>query len=136
MASIGKAMTPFLAAAAVVALVMAATLWTPPERAISPVSAQTSTVTPTPTPPAKTPVAEALQPLGNKLVRVFHFDNATKNWLWYDPEVPGYGGLTEMETGKPYWIKVTETVRQVQLNGRPRDLTCKADGNCWNLEGW
>lgn len=134
MASIGKAMTPFLAAAAVVALVMAATLWTPPERAVSPVSAQTSTATPTPTPPAKTPVAEAFQPLGNKLVRVFHFDNATKNWLWYDPDVPSESTLTAMELGKSYWILVTETV-EFELNGRTRRLTC-ANSNCWNLFPW
>ena len=134
MASIGKAMAPFLAAAAIVALVAAAALWTPPEMTVSPVAAQTSTPTPTATPPAKTPVAEAFRPLGNKLVRVWYFNNATKKWLWYDPEVPGYGGLTEMELGKSYWIKVTETV-EFELHGNTRKLTCR-DGDCWNQFAW
>lgn len=138
MASIGKAMAPFLAAAVVVALVMGVALWTPPDTAVSPVAAQTDgAATPTPTPPPNTPVAEAFRPLDGKLVRVFHFDNANKNWLWYDPEVPNESSLAQMETGKSYWIRVTETVREVQLNGRPRDLTCNAARtNCWNLLGW
>ncbi len=134
MASIGKAMAPFLAAAAIVALVATAALWTPPETVVSPVAAQTSTPTPTPTPPAKTPVAQAFQPLGNKLVRVFYFQNSTKSWLWYDPATPDVSTLAEMELGKSYWILVTETV-SFELHGRTRKLTC-ANGNCWNLFPW
>ena len=134
MASIGKAMAPFLAAAAIVALVMAAALWTPPEMTVSPVAAQTSTPTPTPAPPAKTPVAQAFQPLGNKLVRVFYFQNSTKSWLWYDPATPDVSTLAEMELGKSYWILVTETV-SFELHGRTRKLTC-ANNSCWNLFPW
>ena len=134
MASIGKAMAPFLAAAAIVALVATAALGTPPEMTVSPVAAQTSTPTPTPAPPAKTPVAQAFQPLGNKLVRVFYFQNSTKSWLWYDPATPDVSTLAEMELGKSYWILVTETV-SFELHGHTRKLTC-ANGNCWNLFPW
>ena len=134
MASIGKAMAPFLAAAAIVALVATAALWTPPEMTVSPVAAQTSTPAPTPAPPAKTPVAQAFQPLGNKLVRVFYFQNSTKSWLWYDPATPDVSTLAEMELGKSYWILVTETV-SFELHGRTRKLTC-ANNSCWNLFPW
>ena len=138
MASIGKAMAPFLAAAAIVALVATAALWTPPETPVSPspVAAQSNTPTPVPTatPPAKTPVAQAFQPLGNKLVRVFYFQNSTKSWLWYDPATPDVSTLAEMELGKSYWILVTETV-SFELHGHTRKLTC-ANGNCWNLFPW
>ena len=134
MASIGKAMAPFLAAAAIVALVVTAALGTPPEMTVSPVAAQTSTPTPTPAPPAKTPVAQAFQPLGNKLVRVFYFQNSTKSWLWYDPATPDVSTLAEMELGQSYWILVTETV-SFELHGRTRKLTC-ANNSCWNLFPW
>ena len=37
--------------------------------------------------PQRAPVAvlEGLEPLGEKLVRVFRFNNATKTWEFYDP---------------------------------------------------
>ncbi len=81
-----------------------------------------------------TPIREALQPLGNKFVRAFHFDNTTKSWLFYDPREPVHSNLETLETNKPYYIKVSESVK-VTLNGRERNLTC-ANGDCWNQIGW
>lgn len=83
---------------------------------------------------ASMPVREAVQPLGNKFVRAFHFDNTSKSWLFYDPREPVHSNLNTIETRKSYWIRVTESVK-VTLNNRERNLTC-VDGNCWNLIGW
>ena len=38
-------------------------------------------------PGVPTPVAKALEELGDRLVRVFHFDNDLKRWAFYDPEL-------------------------------------------------
>ena len=81
-----------------------------------------------------TPIREALQPLGNKFVRAFHFDNATKSWLFYDPLVPVHSNLKTLETKKAYYIKVSESVK-VTLNGREHNLTC-LNGDCWNVIVW
>lgn len=135
MSIIGKVMGPLLAAGAAFSIAVVAAmgiavgtlLWTPPQTAEAAVAVQEAATS--------MPVADAFKPLGNKLVRVFHFDNTAKEWVWYDPEVPGLGGLTTMESGKSYWILVSETVEGVVLNGRSRRLTCVND-NCWNIEGW
>lgn len=90
--------------------------------------------------PGATP-AQALGPLGARLERAFHFDNATKNWSFYDPR-PEFasantmGGLTE---GQVYWLKVTQNTTAV-LNGQERVLSCVNEGtpqeDCWNLVVW
>ena len=83
---------------------------------------------------ASTPIAQGLQPLGNKFVSAFHFDNTTKTWKFYYPVAPAQSTLTTLEVNKSYWIRVTENVK-VTLNGRERNLTC-AKGSCWNTVGW
>ena len=82
------------------------------------------------------PPAIALEPIGDNLVRVFKFDNATKTWAFYDPreEFAQANTLTEVTPGEVYWIKVTETTT-VSINGRPVSLTC-AQGYCWNQVVW
>ena len=80
--------------------------------------------------------AVALKPLGDKLVRVFKFDNATKTWSFYDPreEFTEINTLSGLVSGEAYWVKVTETTTAI-LNGRVVSLTC-ARGNCWNHVVW
>lgn len=83
---------------------------------------------------AATPAAAALADLGGRLRRVFHFDNATKEWTFYDPEVAAVSTLDNLVAGESYWVLVGETA-EVILNGKSRQLTC-AGGNCWNLVVW
>lgn len=157
MSIIGKVMAPLFAAGAVIGIAAGAILWSPPEPVAAAAAAQQqeeqpqpsaktqqqqATPTPTPLPPAKTPVAEGIRPLGNKFVRAFHFDNAKKIWLWYDPEAPAQSTLTEFRTGRPYYILVTENTTLVSPSrpaDKPHNLTCKGSGatrNCWNTIAW
>ena len=84
-----------------------------------------------------TAVADALAPLGESLVRVFHFNNTSKVWTFYDPrpEFDGLNTLSELANGQPYWVLVSEGQENVVLNGQTRNLTCSG-GDCWNLEVW
>ena len=77
-------------------------------------------------------VAEAVEPLGDNLDVVWHFNNDTKEWTFYD----GMEGsnLTHMITGETYLLQVKATV-EVILNRDTRNLTC-ANGNCWNQIVW
>ncbi|HEU0022809.1 MAG TPA: hypothetical protein VFR55_14230, partial [Dehalococcoidia bacterium] len=88
-----------------------------------------------------TPVREAIEPLGDALERVFHFENDTKEWSFFDPR-PAFSdanNLAEIREGQVYWIKVTRGLT-VALNGRQRDLTCANEGSaqpdCWNVVAW
>jgi hypothetical protein len=70
-------------------------------------TAASATPEPAPPPRAVSPVG-ALTPLGENLLRVFHFDNATKEWAFYDPR-PDFASantLTELVEGQAYWIEV------------------------------
>ena len=86
------------------------------------------------TPGAPTPVAEALEDLGDRLVRVFQFNNDTKRWTFYDPELGELNTLSFMVVGETYLVLVGETT-EVVLNGKMRNLTCLG-GNCWNQIVW
>ena len=157
MSIIGKVMAPLFAAGAVIGIAAGVILWSPPEPVAAAATAlqqeaqpqppaktqQQSTPTPTPTPQPKTPVADGIRPLGDKFVRAFHFDNATKNWLWYDPEAPAQSTLKEFLLGRPYYILVTENTTLVSPSrpseDDPHNLTCKGSGaarNCWNTINW
>ena len=52
----------------------------------------------------------ALSEVGDNLVRIFHFNNSSKVWTFYDPrpEFEGLNTLTELAAGQPYWILVSE----------------------------
>ena len=81
------------------------------------------------------PVAEALEGLGDKLLRVFHFNNDSKVWTFYDPELAEDENTQHvMITGETYLVLVRETVGAI-LNGQTRQLTCH-QGNCWNQIIW
>ena len=88
--------------------------------------------------PQKAPVAivEGLEPLGEKLVRVFRFNNATKTWEFYDPrpEFAEANTISQMFGGNVYWLNITEDVEAV-LGGKTRRLTC-IEGDCWNQIVW
>ncbi len=78
------------------------------------------------------PVAEALEPLGDNLDSIWHFNNDSKVWSFYD----GLDGsdLVNVITGETYLIQVKAT-QEVILNHKTRNLTCNA-GNCWNQIVW
>ena len=82
-------------------------------------------------------VSDALSEISGSLVRVFHFNNASKVWTFYDPrpEFEGLNTLNELANGQPYWILVSEGQENVVLNGQTRNLTC-VGGDCWNQEVW
>ena len=88
--------------------------------------------------PQRAPVAvlEGLEPLGEKLVRVFRFNNATKTWEFYDPrpEFAEANTITQMFGGNVYWLNITEDA-EVVLGGKTRRLTC-IEGDCWNQIVW
>ena len=79
----------------------------------------------------------AVEDLGDSVVRIFHFNTSSKVWTFYDPrpEFEGLNTLTELANGQPYWILVSETVENVVLNGKTRNLTC-VGGDCWNQLVW
>ncbi len=80
-------------------------------------------------------VAVALEPLlmAGTLDRVFYFNNMTKQWQWYivDPAFAASNNLSQIVSGAPQWVLVTESTT-VTLNNRVVSFTC-ADDNCWNL---
>lgn len=87
------------------------------------------------------PAEDALAPLGDALERVFHFDNGTKTWNFYDPReaFSAFNTIDEIVEGRVYWVKVKESAT-VTLNASRRELTCANRGtpqeDCWNLVVW
>ncbi|MDE2940024.1 MAG: hypothetical protein OXR67_14100 [Chloroflexota bacterium] len=79
-------------------------------------------------------VAEALERLGDRLLRVFHFNNDAKVWAFYAPAVPVDSTLELMVEGETYLVLVSGTTQAI-LNGESRSLTCH-QGNCWNQIVW
>ena len=78
----------------------------------------------------KSGVADAIgTPVGDNLVRVFNFNNATKDWTFYDPDpdLADANTLANVASGSVYWIKVTADA-EVVLNGTSRSLYAG-----WNL---
>ena len=84
----------------------------------------------------ESPLPAALDPLGDNLVRVFHFNNATKTWSFYDPrpEFTELNTLSALAAGEPYWILVDQD-QSVTLNARAHEMTCQG-GDCWNSLVW
>ena len=80
------------------------------------------------------PTAAAIEPLGDNLVAVWHFNNDTKVWSFYSPTLEEGNTLTHMVTGETYLIEVKAT-QEVILNRDTRSLTC-VGGNCWNQIVW
>jgi len=84
----------------------------------------------------ETAVATAVEPIGDALIRVFHFNNVTKTWSYYDPrpEFAEVNNLSELTTGATYWINVSEDV-DATLNNKAQNLTV-VEGNGWNVITW
>jgi hypothetical protein len=80
---------------------------------------------------------DAVSDLGDNLDAIFHFNNVSKAWTFYDPrpEFAELNTLTELNRGQPYWVLVKESQEDVDWNGRLVNFTC-AGGDCWNLEIW
>ena len=80
---------------------------------------------------------EAVETVGDQLVRVFYFNGVDKTWSFFDPrpEFDGLNTLTSIVNGQPYWILVSEDVENVLLNNKTRNLTC-VGGDCWNQLVW
>ena len=80
---------------------------------------------------------EAVETVGDELMRMFHFNGVDKTWSFFDPrpEFAGLNTLTSMVNGQPYWILVSEDVEDVVLNNKTRNLTC-VGGDCWNQLVW
>ena len=83
-----------------------------------------------------TELRSGLSPLGNNLVRVFYFNNATKMWYFNDPrpDFDDLNTLLELTPNQSYWILIRES-QNVTLNGRAHTLTCH-EGSCWNIVVW
>ena len=80
---------------------------------------------------------DAISDLGDNLEAIFHFNNTSKEWSFFDPrpEFADLNTLTELNSGQPYWVLVGESQADVDWNGRLVNFTCAAD-DCWNLEIW
>ena len=80
---------------------------------------------------------EAVETVGDELVRMFYFNGVDKTWTFFDPrpEFAGLNTLTSIINGQPYWILVSEEVENVVLNNKTRNLTC-VGGDCWNQLVW
>ena len=81
-------------------------------------------------------LSDALAPLGNNLVRVFHFNNANKTWSFYDPrpEFADLNTLSALAAGDPYWVLVRRE-QNATLNFKRQTLACQG-GDCWNILVW
>ena len=79
----------------------------------------------------------AVSGLGDNLDAIFHFNNTSKEWAFYDPrpEFADLNTLNELHAGQPYWVLVKDSQEDVDWNGRLVNFTC-AGGDCWNLEIW
>jgi len=76
-------------------------------------------------------VAIGLATIGDRLVVVYGFDNATKTWTWYNPSwPPGANTLDTLDMGSGYWTNVSDSCT----------LTYEANTyelyEGWNLIGW
>lgn len=85
---------------------------------------------------AETAVATGIANLGDNFVRAFYFDNISKAWSFYDPEVADSSTLSHFIAGASYWVLIGATQEEVILNRKTRNLYCGDDGNCWNLIVW
>ena len=86
---------------------------------------------------AATALPDAVSELGDNLDAIFHFDNNSKEWSFFDPrpEFADLNTLTELHGGQPYWVLVKEDQENVNWNNRLVNFTCSG-GDCWNLEIW
>ena len=84
-----------------------------------------------------TQLPDAVSELGDNLEAIFHFNNTTKEWTFFDPrpEFADLNTISEMVAGQTYWVLVKEDQSGVRWNTQTVNFTC-AGGDCWNLIGW
>ncbi len=89
-----------------------------------------------PPPPAELPrsvgLVWAFRPMGDTLVRVFHFDQGLRKWSFYDPR-PTFEDnvdLLKLVEGEIYWVEVVSD-QQVVLDRKMRTFY-----RGWNLISW
>ena len=77
-------------------------------------------------------MSRSIELLGENMVRVWHFNDATETWSFFDPrrDFAEFGELTEWVNGETYWIKLNQD-QMVTLNRKARTL--KAG---WNTILW
>ena len=105
-----------------------------PTPTITPTPAITPTPTSTPPPPAGPEPIEAFEPIleNDNLQRVWHFDNPTKTWTFFDSReaFEDANTITEIVPGRVYWMHLA--LEQVtRLNDKIRVLI-----GGWNLLAW
>ncbi len=83
---------------------------------------------------AAMPVTEAMAPLEDKFVRIWHWVQETGEFNYYDPLVSEESTLKAVSSGQTYLILVTESVTLI-VNGQQLELDCD-DGDCWNRVVW
>ncbi len=73
-----------------------------------------------------------LRPIKNNLIRVFHFDNTTKEWSFYDPqpEFAEVNTLRELVQYQGYWVQV-KWDQTIWLGEKQRKFY-----RGWNLISW
>jgi len=84
---------------------------------------------------APTPVDE-FYAMSDSLLRIFWFDNSSKEWLFNDrsPDFADVNDLDELVSGGVYWILIDQDLT-LDVLGVLIELTCIGD-NCWNLTNW
>ena len=89
---------------------------------------------PAPAPQVPIEAIEAMESLtqGGNLIRVWHFDNFTKIWAFFDPRqaFAEANSIRNMVPGQVYWLRV-KSFQSVVLNDNPVTLH---EG--WNLVAW
>ena len=77
-------------------------------------------------------MAYHLEPLGDNLVRVWHFNDQTGEWTFFDlhPAFASFNTIPEMVQNDLYWLKVNIDTTVV-LDNLERDLLAG-----WNLINW
>ena len=82
-----------------------------------------------------TPV-EDVYAMSDSILRIFWYDNSTKEWLFNDrsPDFADVNDLDELVSGGAYWILVDQDI-ELDVNGVLLNLTCTG-GSCWNLVVW
>lgn len=80
------------------------------------------------------PVTDAMAPLGDKFLRVWHWVDKTGEFIYYDPLAPEESTLQAVVSGQTYLILVTESVTFI-VNGQELELVCD-EGDCWNKVVW
>ena len=77
-------------------------------------------------------LATAVEPLGDNLVRAWHFNNTTKEWAFYDPRpiFSESNTLEDLVPGDAYFVGVNSDQTAV-LNDKVQFLYAG-----WNLIAW